>query len=36
MNEAIEAAYKLEDRVGVTLGPLIVNGCPPVEPKASE
>src|ERR1700722_11986407 len=27
VNEAIEAAYKLEDRVGVTLGPLIVNGC---------
>jgi anion-transporting ArsA/GET3 family ATPase len=32
VNEAIEAAYKLEDRVGVTLGPLIVNGCiPPVD-----
>jgi anion-transporting ArsA/GET3 family ATPase len=28
-NEAIEAAYKLEDQVGVTLGPLIVNGCIP-------
>jgi anion-transporting ArsA/GET3 family ATPase len=28
-NEAIEAAYKLEDRVGVALGPLIVNGCIP-------
>ena len=29
MNEAVEAAYKLEDRVGVSLGPLIVNGCLP-------
>jgi anion-transporting ArsA/GET3 family ATPase len=32
VNEAVEAAYKLEDKVGVSLGPLIVNGCiPPVE-----
>jgi anion-transporting ArsA/GET3 family ATPase len=32
VNEAVEAAYKLEDRVGVSLGPLIVNGClPPLE-----
>lgn len=29
VNEAIEAAYKLEDRAGVTLGPMIVNGCIP-------
>ncbi len=29
VNEAVEAAYKLEDRVGVSLGPLIVNGCLP-------
>jgi anion-transporting ArsA/GET3 family ATPase len=29
VNEVIEAAYKLEDRVGVSLGPLIVNGCLP-------
>jgi anion-transporting ArsA/GET3 family ATPase len=27
VNEVVEAAYKLEDRVGVTLGPLIVNAC---------
>jgi anion-transporting ArsA/GET3 family ATPase len=30
VNEAVEAAYKLEDRVGVSLGPLIVNGCIPL------
>ncbi len=30
VNEAVEAAYKLEDRVGVSLGPLIVNGCIPM------
>jgi anion-transporting ArsA/GET3 family ATPase len=29
VNEAAEAAYKLEDRVGVSLGPVIVNGCLP-------
>ncbi len=32
VNEAVEAAYKLEDRVGVSLGPLIVNGCIPSLP----
>ena len=32
VNEAVEAAYKLEDRVGVSLGPLIVNGCIPSSP----
>ncbi len=32
VNEAIEAAYGLEDKVGIALGPLIVNGCyPPSE-----
>jgi anion-transporting ArsA/GET3 family ATPase len=30
VKEAVEAAYKLEDRVGVSLGPLIVNGCIPL------
>jgi anion-transporting ArsA/GET3 family ATPase len=30
VNEAVEAAYKLEDQVGVSLGPLIVNGCIPL------
>jgi anion-transporting ArsA/GET3 family ATPase len=29
VNEAIEAAYQLEDKVGVALGPVIVNGCYP-------
>jgi anion-transporting ArsA/GET3 family ATPase len=31
VNEVVEAAYQLEDKVGITLGPIIVNGCyPPV------
>ncbi len=31
VNEVIEAAYQLEDKVGIALGPVIVNGCyPPV------
>ncbi|HEY4928520.1 MAG TPA: ArsA-related P-loop ATPase [Acidimicrobiales bacterium] len=31
VNEAVEAAYQLEDRVGIALGPVIVNACyPPV------
>ena len=31
VNEAVEAAYTLEDRVGVSLGPVVVNGLyPPV------
>ncbi len=29
VNEAIEAAYQLEDRVGIALGPVIVNACYP-------
>jgi anion-transporting ArsA/GET3 family ATPase len=29
VNEAIEAAYQLEDKVGIALGPVIVNGCYP-------
>jgi anion-transporting ArsA/GET3 family ATPase len=29
VNEVVEAAYQLEDRVGVALGPVIVNGCYP-------
>ena len=29
VNEAVEAAYQLEDRVGIALGPVIVNGCYP-------
>jgi anion-transporting ArsA/GET3 family ATPase len=32
VNEVIEAAYQLEDKVGIALGPVIVNGCyPPLE-----
>jgi anion-transporting ArsA/GET3 family ATPase len=27
VNEVVEAAYQLEDKVGITLGPIIVNGC---------
>ncbi len=27
VNEVVETAYKLEDRIGVNLGPVIVNGC---------
>jgi anion-transporting ArsA/GET3 family ATPase len=30
VNEAVEAAYQLEDKVGIALGPMIVNGCYPV------
>ncbi len=30
VNEVIEAAYLLEDKVGVALGPVIVNACYPV------
>jgi anion-transporting ArsA/GET3 family ATPase len=29
VNEVVDAAFALEDRVGVALGPLIVNGCYP-------
>jgi anion-transporting ArsA/GET3 family ATPase len=36
VNEAVEAAYQLEDRVGIALGPIIVNACyPPVESLAT-
>ena len=32
VNEVVETAYKLEDRVGVTLGPMVVNGLyPPLD-----
>jgi anion-transporting ArsA/GET3 family ATPase len=27
VNEAIDAAYQLEDKVGISLGPVIVNAC---------
>jgi anion-transporting ArsA/GET3 family ATPase len=29
VNEVIEAAYQLEDQVGIALGPVIINGCYP-------
>lgn len=32
VNEVIESAYKLEDRIGISLGPVIVNGCLEEEP----
>jgi hypothetical protein len=32
VTEVVETAYQLEDRVGVTLGPVIVNACLPEEP----
>jgi arsenite-transporting ATPase len=31
VNEVIEAAYQLEDKVGIALGPVIVNSCYPEE-----
>jgi len=36
VNEVIEAAYQLEDRVGLTLGPVIVNACLPDRPDLAE
>jgi anion-transporting ArsA/GET3 family ATPase len=30
VNEVVETAYKLEDRVGIKLGPIVVNGVYPV------
>ncbi len=32
VNEVVETAFKLEDRVGVTLGPVVVNGLYPEVP----
>jgi anion-transporting ArsA/GET3 family ATPase len=32
VNEAVEAAYQLEDKLGIALGPVIVNACYPLEP----
>lgn len=29
VNEVVEAAFALEDRIGVSLGPVVVNGCLP-------
>jgi anion-transporting ArsA/GET3 family ATPase len=33
VNEVVEAAYALEDRIGVSLGPVIVNSCLPADPR---
>lgn len=35
VNELVETAYQLEDRVGVSLGPVVVNGCYPALPGLS-
>ena len=32
VNEVVEAAYQLEDRVGISLGPVVANACLPDEP----
>jgi anion-transporting ArsA/GET3 family ATPase len=32
VNEVVEAAYALEDRIGISLGPVIVNACLPADP----
>ncbi|MGI8755031.1 MAG: ArsA-related P-loop ATPase [Acidimicrobiales bacterium] len=32
VNELVETAFQLEDRVGVSLGPVVVNGCYPQLP----
>ncbi len=32
VNEAVESAYQLEDKVGIALGPVIINGCYPSRP----
>jgi hypothetical protein len=32
VNEVVEAAYALEDRIGISLGPVIVNSCLPHNP----
>jgi anion-transporting ArsA/GET3 family ATPase len=31
VNEVVEAAYALEDRIGISLGPIIVNACLPAD-----
>ena len=36
VNEVVEAAYQLEDRVGISLGPVIVNACLPEQALLAE
>jgi anion-transporting ArsA/GET3 family ATPase len=33
VNEVIETAYQLEDRIGISLGPVVVNGCLSEDPR---
>src|SRR5579862_2381738 len=33
VSEVVEAAYALEDKIGVQLGPVIVNACLPADPR---
>ncbi len=36
VNEVVEAAFALEDRIGVALGPVVVNACLPDVPELDE
>ena len=36
VNEVVEAAYALEDRIGISLGPVIVNCCLAPDPRLEE
>jgi anion-transporting ArsA/GET3 family ATPase len=36
VTEVVEAAYQLEDKVGITLGPVVVNACLPDAPLLDE
>ncbi|HTZ09951.1 MAG TPA: ArsA-related P-loop ATPase [Acidimicrobiales bacterium] len=36
VNEVVEAAYALEDRIGISLGPVVVNCCLPADPRLEE
>jgi hypothetical protein len=36
VNEAVETAFELEDRLGVALGPVVVNACYPVLERLSD
>jgi anion-transporting ArsA/GET3 family ATPase len=36
VNEVVEAAFALEDRIGVSLGPVIVNACLPADNRLEE
>jgi anion-transporting ArsA/GET3 family ATPase len=36
VNEVVEAAYALEDRIGISLGPVIVNACLAADPRLEQ